>query len=400
VDDARFDALARSLDVGSSRRALAGLAGGLLATMAPTASGRNRAAAKKKKKKCKKRGKRPCRPAKPPSPRVTFDIRDGVSAEDEAYIREGIRLTQDFVAATFGLTLTAPITILVQTTAPQGSSPADAGGRRITVRTTHEVWVTAGALQRTKIAVHEFIHLLQEDLRDGAGPGPIWLLEGTAEYLAYLAVAEKGLIAFDAVRDYFFGGAALSSELDLAEMESVQGLNTAAQGCCAYSLTPLAAELLTAGPGVGAIAEYYKRLGRREGAAAAFAAVFGVPLDDFYETFADARQGFAQQDPTHPSLWTPIEFEDGAAVVAIAEVTNPLARGEQGVLQAVTDALVECTLEVTSSQDQILVDTPTHADPAGTLFWLFTIGQSAAIGTATAEVRCGADPDTIMFEVG
>jgi hypothetical protein len=53
VDDARFDALARSLDVGSSRRALAGLAGGLLATMAPTASGRNRAAAKKKKKKCK-----------------------------------------------------------------------------------------------------------------------------------------------------------------------------------------------------------------------------------------------------------------------------------------------------------------------------------------------------------
>ena len=349
-------------------------------------------------KKCKKRGKKKrCR--RPAPSGVAFAVEAGVSAEDEAYVREGIRLAQDFVAAALGLTLAVPITVRVLAGTGSGSPPAVAGARRITIRAAHPVWTGSGALQRTKIVVHEFVHLVQEFLCQNRAPGPIWLLEGTAEYLAYLAVAEKGLVPYEAVRDAHYGGVEFNPDLDLSAMETVQGFAAADQACCAYALTPLAAELLTADRGLGAIADYYRRLGRGEGAVPAFAAAFGVALADFYADFAAAQAGFAQQDPTHPGLRYPVTFADSAADVTIEGVSTPLARGTQGVLRATTAPSLRCTLSVTSSQAQPIAAAPAHADPAGNLFWLFTVGKDAAPGTATAEVRCGADPDAVAVEM-
>jgi hypothetical protein len=60
VDDASFDALARSLAPSASRRALAGVAAGVLAALAPAS---RPASAKRRKKRNKRKKKRRCTPA-------------------------------------------------------------------------------------------------------------------------------------------------------------------------------------------------------------------------------------------------------------------------------------------------------------------------------------------------
>ena len=70
VDDARFDALVRALAPGASRRrALAGLAGTVLAALGPVAPGWDVAAKKRRKKRKKKRRcTQTCAAAKPCGP--------------------------------------------------------------------------------------------------------------------------------------------------------------------------------------------------------------------------------------------------------------------------------------------------------------------------------------------
>ena len=183
-------------------------------------------------------------------------------------------------------------------------------------------------------------------------------------------------------------------------METVQGFLAAAQACCAYSITPVAAELLASEPGPGSITDFFRRLGRRQSAAMAFQAAFGVTLGDFYAEFASQQSEFSQQHTTHPGLQFPTSFADGAAPVSITEATTPVVRGAQGVLKATTGPRLGCTLAVRSSQGQTLVSAPAHADPAGNVFWLFTIPLDASMGTATAEVQCGEQPNAAEFEVG
>jgi hypothetical protein len=330
---------------------------------------------------------------------VTFTFDGGVTSEDEAYVREGVRLAQDFVAETFGLDVSAPVTVAVESADRSGKPPADAWRRTLTIRTAHPVWATSSALQRTKIVVHEYVHLLQEDLLDGQDRGPIWLLEGAAEYIAYLAVAEKGILPYDAVRDYHYAGAAQNPTLGLEAMETPEGFAAADRACCAYSLSPLAVESLVAGRGVEAIVLYYQRLGRGHDPADAFADAFGVAFPDFYATFAAQQQGFAPLAPTHPGLLFPTTFVEGIADVAITSVTTPLERGEQGLLTAVTAPSVACTLALTRPGAAARAPIPAHADPAGNVFWLFTADSDLGKGTVMAEVNCGAAPTLTAIEV-
>jgi hypothetical protein len=329
---------------------------------------------------------------------VTFNFDTGVTAEDEAYIREGVRLAQDFIAATFGLDVSEPVTVEVQSSDP-GRSSAEAGNQRITFRTAHPVWITSNALQRTKIVVHEYFHLLQEDLLSGHEPWPIWLQEGTAEYVAFLTVAERGLISYDEVRNYHYGGAAYNPLLSLEEMESWAGFAAADQACCAYSLSPLAVEILTADRGITAITDYYTRLGRGEDRADAFAAAFGVELADFYATFAVQQQGFAPLGPTHPSVQFAESFVEGAADVTISTFTTPLTRGEQGVLTAVTAPGVPCTMQFTPAPGAGVRSVPVHADAGGTVFWLLNVEPDLPRGMAVVEVSCGAAPASVTIEL-
>ena len=329
-----------------------------------------------------------------------FQIDSGVSAEDEAYVREGVRLAQDFLAATFGLDVTAPVTFEVEAGDPGGRSAAGTyGSGRVGIETAHPVWTEAGALQRTKIVVHEYFHLLQDDLLNGHERGPLWLMEGAAEYVAYLAVAERGLIPYDAVRDYHYGGVAFNPLLALEDLESSAGFAVANESCCAYSLAPLAVEVLTVSRGIAAITDYYSRLGRGDDPQDAFEAAFGVALEDFYPAFAVQRQGFVSFGPTHPSLQLPATFVQAAANVAIIGITSPLPRGEQGLLTAATASGVLCTLTLTSAKDAEMLTMPTHADAAGNVFWLYSTEPGVVRGPVTAEISCGGSPVSATFEL-
>ena len=320
---------------------------------------------------------------------VKFRFDTGVSAEDEAYVREGIRLAQDFVAVTFGLDVTEPVTVEVQSSDP-GRSSAEARDQHVSIRTAHPVWITSNALQKTKIVVHEYFHVLQGDLLNGHEPWPIWLQEGAAEYVGFLAVAERGLVPYDAARDYHYGGAAYNPLLALVEMESWEGFSAADQACCAYSLSPLAVEILTAERGIDSITDYYALLGRGEDPEDAFEAAFGVELNDFYAMFAGQQQGFAPLGPTHPSVQFAETFVEGAADVTVAAVTSPLSPGDQGVLTAITAPGVPCTMIFSPTAGAGVRTVPVHADAGGNAFWLLSTEPDLARGTATVDVSCGA----------
>jgi hypothetical protein len=227
----------------------------------------------------------------------------------------------------------------------------------------------------------------------------MWLMEGAAEYVAYLAVAERDLISYDAVRDYHFGGAAFNLLLTLEGLESSTGFAEANQSCCAYSLSPLAVEILTASRGITAITDYYSLVGRGEDPGNTFEAAFGVTLEDFYAAFSVERQGFAPLSPTHPRLQLPAPFVDGIADVTITGVTSPLPRGEQGLLTAVTAPGMLCSLTLTSPQGEEVLTVPTHADPAGNAFWLFSTEPDVGEGMATAGVSCGGTPAWVTVEL-
>lgn len=132
---------------------------------------------------------------------------------------------------------------------------------------------------------HEYFHLLQIHLSgfgenlDGfrRATGPIWLLEGMAEYAEALYRAQAGPGTYEEVRDdNAFAVASWAGTLE-ATGDQIFAEN--------YVLGFLAVDLLVQRAGEGALLDYYRSIATGLPWRDAFSEVFGVEVDEFYEEF-------------------------------------------------------------------------------------------------------------------
>lgn len=210
-----------------------------------------------------------------------FDLGPGVSAEDEAAIRDGLRRAEQFVSETIGRQVTGPFTVSAEASAEPPTANADLAA--ITFHTLTPVWLAKDAAQRRRIAGHEYFHLIQY----GAGwLGPAWLLEGAAEYMSFLPLIDDGTIDRGGLRQL---QEAIASGVGLGLDELAQEFGSAEAH---YSLAALAVESLVGASGPAALTRYMDLL--EEGARwpEAFSSAFGVELEAFYRAFASQRIDF------------------------------------------------------------------------------------------------------------
>ena len=222
----------------------------------------------------------------PGTAQPTFLFGDHLSADERAATRQLVEHARAVFAERFGIH-TADFTVSVSL---ERSAPGCyAGPRRITV-----------PLAAVGCTAHEYFHVLQYALADGHirgphGRAPNWLVEGPATYAGAAwgeTINQEQTLefkGFDLQRRFSIAGAALVSSLT-----DPQGTF---QPAVDYSLGFLATEWLVDYAGVEALVDYYRRLPSSNGWESAFAAAFGISVEDFYTAFAAYRAAVAPPLP-------------------------------------------------------------------------------------------------------
>jgi hypothetical protein len=156
-------------------------------------------------------------------------------------------------------------------------------------------WFTSPEPNRSKIAIHEVVHVLQSEQ---AGPGalgssddeipragPRWLFEGHAEWTAYQGVARIGLLGIDRARAQWMSTTKALASTPLSALEV-----RAARPDGAYDIYALAVDFLLRGRDPASLSAYFESIGRGTPWRNAFSATFGLSLESFYAEFAAYRQ--------------------------------------------------------------------------------------------------------------
>lgn len=332
---------------------------------------------------------------------VTINVGADVSPEDVTIAREGIRYAQDFFVKTFGAMVPTPLTVnLVYDPHPQGEHVSFEQHGVI----TEDTWDLRGYsyLQRLGYMVHGYTHIWQLSL-DHKGPtpyeserGPAWLIEGSAEYLQFQSLVATGMTSQAVVDDYLVrlaDGLHAPSPPTLPPLQDFaneQDLFQPGVGCCSYALGALAVAQLTASVGITSLRRYFAGMGNGEDWTTAFTQAFGQSPDAFDASFEAQRATLlTSTGQSIDELDVTPQYNDVPAEITVTSVTNPVIRGDQALLIGTTAPGAHCTLDFVSAKGNPLLTESTYADSVGTVFWLFSVRQKLALGTATATVSCG-----------
>lgn len=222
---------------------------------------------------------------------ITYSFDHGVSAEDQKYILEADRISREFFAANLGTDITGHYSVYVRaaTSSSNSSRIARAISRyEVEIYTLNPEWTKYKPFERTKIMGHERFHLVQYELSDQfPTPGPTWLSEGSAEYVAYQAVIKEGLTTNDEARAFHIGKAK-SLQQALPTLQSLE-TDRAWEQTPAYSLAYIAVELLVS-DNVMSLRTYLEAFAKKSDWRSAFKAAFGMSSDSFYQKFEEYRQ--------------------------------------------------------------------------------------------------------------
>ena len=159
-------------------------------------------------------------------------------------------------------------------------------------------WFSSGPdWNQLRIAAHEAFHLLQYEvmglpamrisgLDDVPRAGPWWLLEGTAEYFAYRAVAADGALRFDSAR-LRWRGSAQDSGATLIALSTYRGQRDNPRP---YDIYALATDLLLRDRDPKLAFSYFEAIARGVEWHEAFASTFGRTFDAFVAEFEAYRR--------------------------------------------------------------------------------------------------------------
>jgi hypothetical protein len=121
------------------------------------------------------------------------------------------------------------------------------------------------------------------------GFGPIWLIEGAADYLSAWVVASEHIAEYDALRANRLQSAK-RIRLPLRMIESRQGAHDAGGGS-EYTMGFLGTEFLARNyGGEQNVLKFYKATATATTWTDAFKLTFGVTTDEFYDAFEEYRQ--------------------------------------------------------------------------------------------------------------
>ncbi len=233
--------------------------------------------------------------AKSDSSSMTFTFGSGVSAEDEALIRKGIEDMAIHLTKWFGRTVTNA-TAIKTTDDANDTTCCNVGGSGsgswITFHTKHAEWLQAklAALlftdMRQQLALHELVHTYQTQYGCGRQEQPValrWFNEGMAEWLAFRAMTEMGVVTEAQVLDYtrFMYKNAKAETLSAYELYH-KGVD--------YSVFFLAIDQLMKKSPIISLDSFCANLGKGQEKTEAFKSAFGTSLSQFYADFEAYRE--------------------------------------------------------------------------------------------------------------
>jgi hypothetical protein len=239
---------------------------------------------------------------------VVLRVQDGVKPRELRAIRDGIGLTNRFMARGLGGTVQGPVEVRVaRANGCHAFEPAGAGlvgeGDKgfVCIDTATPSWqwiITKDHLEATSMAGHEYVHVLQSEL--GCLPPPRlqefrWIFEGMATEVAWRALTEAGRARPARVERTIIRDGAFDPNLEpLSAYESDTGRDAE------YALWHLAVlRLLRTAVTDGAapasrpelaLRHFCVRVGRGDPWRQAFARSFGLSVIEFYADFESARR--------------------------------------------------------------------------------------------------------------
>ena len=235
---------------------------------------------------------------------ITFLFADGISSSARSEIRREMANIVTAFAERFGA-YASELTVSVGDRDPGRARPGF-------MATTASFWDAA----------HEYFHVIQYELAGGRSRGPHWLVEGSA---TYAEEAYEGDLDFR--RAIAPAGASYVASIRETESANQVRLN--------YHLGFLAADWLVGQAGERALLQYYRLLPSHDGWEEAFAAAFGLTIDEFYERFEVYRTGVA---PPLPHL-----TDDAVKPVAVfvGNVPDHVRSEIQAAMEGVHTFLIE-----------------------------------------------------------
>ena len=329
---------------------------------------------------------------------VQFYVGSSIDPQDAMYIREGVRLGQDYVREQLGAKIETQTIVNAVPSAPRGKTGLVglSTSHAVVVYTGADGWLKSAPFDRVHIVVHEYTHVVQQELAGERGTAPLWIDEGIAEYVGYQAVIDAGLVSAADVEAYNAANVVFGPDLPpLSDVELPWDYQS--QPSNIYGLSYLAVKQLV-GDRPTAIRRYYERLGDGVSWRAAFRSAFRINPDDFYQAFEAARLDIEAPEGT-PAPFVPTDEAEYPAGVSLDTAPDTIDRGDQLLLVAASDAGVRCTLTVSTRGGRELLSQPTFADTTGRLFWLWTVPEDARRAAVTAAVSCGADPVTTPLRI-
>ena len=330
---------------------------------------------------------------------LTYSIGDQVTAEDEAYVREGIALAEQYVAAELTDISDEELVVNVRSTEDTTGmgSIAFAGGSYIAVFTGTEGWSTVAPFERIHVVVHEYIHAYQYyHSRTRYDYLPAWMIEGMAEYLGFDAVIRRGLVDADDVHAY--NAWAVGYLGDIPPLQEMQADESFYPVYGAYNLGYLAVAHLMEGREPKELDRLLKGMRSGNGWKTVFADVFGITVAEFYESFAAERE--ALELPAEiPVPFAYIEPARVEGAISINVSSESVAIGNQLTMLGETEAGAMCRLRLRSRETKADVEGATFADASGRMFWLLTVPEEIGAGPATLTASCGGERASLAIEI-
>lgn len=245
----------------------------------------------------------PRTPTVSPTPGISFRYDKGVTDQDRKDIEEGIALARKYLGDVYNVQVYAFSDL---TCVPENPDSLDitcpnvrgnlgiATGNIVELNLATPSWKSSRAL-RISVVVHEYAHIVQNysSSKQTATPltlgfGPLWLIEGAADYLSSWVVASEHIAEYDTLRASRVQ-AAKKIRLPLRTIESRQGAHDAGGGS-EYTMGFLSTEFLAKNfGGEQNVLKFYKATATAPTWTEAFKATFGVTIDEFYDKFEEYR---------------------------------------------------------------------------------------------------------------
>jgi hypothetical protein len=318
---------------------------------------------------------------------ITYRIDERVTAEDEAYIREGIRLAQDYLLETLDVTVDGPVIVNARATAAPANlgEVAEASDGFIAYFTRSSGWYRSSPAYRLEVVVHEFVHVYQiDELGRHQTGAPAWMMEGTAEFLASDALISRGLLDPGDAEHYRYWTIADAPLDELADYEQHTLFRQA--DARVYGLAYLGMAWLAEESGTASIGAFFELVGNGADWDDAFEEAFSLTPRAFYRAF-EAERGEFLHPSEPPDVYAELEPVDSASPARITSLPETIVPGEQLVMLARSEPHARCIAYLWGESLDLAHETT--ADAGADLFWLVTIPEETAGQPAELSIDCG-----------